>query len=481
MPRGTSEDAAQNKEEEAVSAITAKTLKEVTPTSEEREKTLRFADELEKKLGEKLKKTGISAEVSVQGSLAKDTWLAGNTDIDLFIVLPKELGREVFPKILEVSKTLTDKWVEAYAEHPYLQARVGEYKVDFVPCFKIERPEERASSVDRTPLHTAYVRSRLDERTRGEVRLFKKFAREMGVYGAEIRVKGLSGYLCELLIIHYGSFTEALRGIDSWRFSQIIDVEKHYGDRTDEARRLFDAPLVVIDPVDKGRNVAAAVSKEKLGELMMAAKLFLAKPSISFFKPDKTEPPSAPALKEHLSKLGFDLVSVHFKYGKAAPDVLWGQLYRTLDGLRGLLGQHDFQVIRSGVWSNEHETNVLIFELEAARIPSARKHIGPPVDSKDAAAFVEKHARGGATVTGPWVEEGRWVVCLRRRYVDAASLLRDTLESGGAEAGVAAGLAEDLKEADILVNGEILGLYASNGEFARFLFGFLRGKPRWMS
>jgi len=43
---------------------------------------------LEKKLGEK----GIEAVVEVQGSYAKDTWISGDLDLDVFILLPHEFA-----------------------------------------------------------------------------------------------------------------------------------------------------------------------------------------------------------------------------------------------------------------------------------------------------------------------------------------------------------------------------------------------------
>ena len=50
---------------------------------------------------------------------------------------------------------------------------------------------------------------------------------------------------------------------------------------------LFPESLVIIDPVDKGRNVASAVQPQKLYDFIGAARAFLKKPSESFFYPPK--------------------------------------------------------------------------------------------------------------------------------------------------------------------------------------------------
>ena len=39
----------------------------------------------------------------------------------------------------------------------------------------------------------------------------------VGVYGAEIRVGGFSGYLCELLTLSFGSFTDILKAVSDWK------------------------------------------------------------------------------------------------------------------------------------------------------------------------------------------------------------------------------------------------------------------------
>jgi tRNA nucleotidyltransferase (CCA-adding enzyme) len=64
---------------------------------------------------------------------------------------------------------------------------------------------EWLSATDRTPfIH--YVKKRLGKTLQDDVRLLKKFMQGIKVYGAEIKTGGFSGYLCELLILHYGSF-----------------------------------------------------------------------------------------------------------------------------------------------------------------------------------------------------------------------------------------------------------------------------------
>ena len=459
-------------------------LRMAKPSEEEKRRTLRFSRDLTENLSEKLKSAGIEAEVEVQGSIAKDTWLAGEKDIDIFILLPKKYGREGFLKALEVAKNLArEGWREAYAEHPYIEAKIEGYTVDFVPCFKVKEASEAASSVDRTPLHTLYMKRRLSDPVRDEVRLLKRFMRGIGTYGAEIKVGGFSGYLCEVLILHYGSFLKVLEAASKWKKGELIDVENHYKGRREEAEKLFQgAPLIVVDPIDETRNLASSIGKTRLNEFIAASREFRKRPSLRFFYPGDVEPIPAGRLREVLERKGTSMVIVKFGPVEAVPDILWGQLYKSRRAIRGLIRRHGFRIIRDHVWSDEENLNVLLFELESLRLPAAKKHVGPPLEkAEDCERFLEKYLNSELAVSGPRVEGDRWVVEVRRPYTDAATLLKEELKDGGRTLGVASLVSKAISESlEVLVDHEIVPLYKSNREFAKFLTEYLSGRPRWL-
>jgi tRNA nucleotidyltransferase (CCA-adding enzyme) len=471
----------ESENESVLQEVCDRVLERVQPSVGERRELLKFSEHLVTILKEELQRSGVKADVKIQGSTAKDTWVSGEKDIDVFISLPKTETKDVFPKVLGVVKAfLGTKWVEAYAEHPYLKAEVNGHQVDFVPCFKIEWAGKAISSVDRTPLHTSYVTKHLESQAANEVRLLKQFMRGIGVYGAEIRVGGFSGYLCELLILNYSSFIKTLKRTSQWTIGEVIDVENLYAGRIREVKLLFDAPLIVVDPVDHRRNVAAAVSTERLGELITASRTFLERPRFSLFYPP-TKQPSSSRLRERLTHLDFDVIVLFFTGGRLVPDVLWGQLYKSMRSLRSLLVHHGFQVLKTAAWSDEEQVNALIFGLESRVISSTKRHLGPSFDSREANNFLEKHMTADTTVIGPWIEGNRWVVGVKRRYNDAVTLLREKLKNGGKEAGVANKFIDVIPASlNLKVNEEIIDFAASNEEFARVLTDFLSGKPRWL-
>ena len=157
-------------------------------------------------------------EIMVAGSAARGTNLRGNSDIDIFLLFKNPVPKEKMEKTaIEVAKRLVkgnknESYIVRYAEHPYARLfldNVG-LRVDLVPAYKITSASERITSVDRTQLHNQFVKSSLSQRQRDDVRVLKALLKFHGIYGAEARTEGFSGYLCELLIHTYGSFAGLL-------------------------------------------------------------------------------------------------------------------------------------------------------------------------------------------------------------------------------------------------------------------------------
>jgi tRNA nucleotidyltransferase (CCA-adding enzyme) len=466
--------------------VLATVLKRATPKKDERAKIGALARKLERKVASASKQLGVKAKVRVEGSVAKDTWLSKEPDVDVFMRVPTSIPRESLGEVcLKIAKEATkgSKQIERFADHPYLEAFVDDTRVNIVPCYAA-KPGEWLSATDRTPFHTDYISKNLQVKMRSQVRLLKKFMKGIGVYGAEIKVGGFSGYLCELLVLHCGSFLDAVEAFAKHRQRMVIDIEGYYANRQREVDLLFDDPLVVVDPVDKARNVASAVRKQNLYTFIAAAQAFINRPSLNFFYPPATVPMNADKMREKLKKRRQGPTTVFVTFGRvdAVPDILWGQLYKSLRSLRKLVSLCDFSLLRDFAWSDEKDLNVFGFELEHCCIPEVKKHLGPPLEKEsESKKFLLKHLKASKTVSGPCVEDGRWVVEVRRNHTDACALLREKLKDGGKNAGVAEGISHVLKKGfRVLVNEEIVKVYEKNGEFAKFLTDFLSGKPKWL-
>jgi tRNA nucleotidyltransferase (CCA-adding enzyme) len=162
--------------------------------------------------------------------------------------------------------------------------------------------------------------------------------------------------------------------------------------------------------------------------------------------------------------------------------VVWSQLFKTEKSLKKFLQKNDFSIIKSASWSDENSNNGIIFELEMNPIPLLKKHLGPQVFRKEESRrFLEKHVNAIDTASGPWIENDRWVVEKVRKNFDSIALLKEKLKNGGREIGVAEKVAECFRRGfEILSNEEIINLYESDKEFAKFLVKFLMGRNFWI-
>jgi tRNA nucleotidyltransferase (CCA-adding enzyme) len=453
-------------------------LASISPSREEVRAMKAFAAKVAEELSEALQARGFEAEVEIHGSAARDTWISERKDIDMFIVLDRAHGRKILHEVLEAVKAFVgDGWVEAYAEHPYIRARMDGYDVEFVPCFRVEKGKPMLSATDRTPLHTRYLSTNLKPEQRDEVRLLKKFVVGTGVYGAEMRTEGFSGYLCELLILHYGSFERLVEAAAGWRETPVIQLKE--AKPPEELRKLFKEPLIVVDPVDADRNAASAVSETSLWTFVAAARSFVVKPGEAFFFPND-EPVDREALLRSLGGERDILFLVVDDPSPDVPDTLWGQLHKAEKALARHLRDRGFQVTRSVSWSDERRRHIICFELESAVIPWTVKQLGPPVWlTEDSGRFLEAHLASGDVVSGPAVEGSRWWVVTRRRYNDAKKMLGEAIVDGGVDEGVPRRLGDKIASGGrVLLNGEVAGCL--EGDFPAFLQRFLKGRPEWL-
>ncbi len=467
-----------------IEKLTKQVLEKITPAKEDRAKVEAITRELELKVSLACKQEGINATVRVEGSVAKGTWLKENPDIDIFMRLPTSIPRKHFGDVaLKIAKNAAGSYqqIERFAEHPYLQLTVENYRVDIVPCYDT-KPGEWQSATDRTPYHTDYIKKHLGKDLQGEVRLLKKFMQGTGVYGAEIKVGGFSGYLCELLIMKYRSFTQTIEAFAHYCRRVIVDIENYYANRGNDLSLLFPEPLVIIDPVDKGRNVASPVQPQKLYDFVGAARAFLKKPNIAFFYLPETNALPIAKLQSQLENRSSSLIFLVIDQASTVPDVLWGQLYRTKRALHKLIELNDYKILKDTVWSNEKTLTVFIFELEQQSLPNVKKHLGPPLEREvECENFLAKYANNKIVISGPYIENGRWIVEVPRKTTDVAVLLREKLAEGGKNAGVAELITKSIqKNLSVLVNAEISMVYRENVDFAEFLNDFLSGKPFWL-
>lgn len=375
------------------------------------------------------------AKAMLAGSVTRDTWMPDKLEFDVFVIFPEKMKEKRMEETgLQIGKSvinkLKGKWEIAYAEHPYVSGIVDGVDIDIVPAFAVESAEKIKSAVDRTPFHVKYIEKNLPFKLSDEVRLLKQFLKAHGLYGADAKTEGFSGYVCELLIIQHRSFLNVLKSAGKWRAGETIDIGKHYDKKhiAEVWKNFRNQALILIDPTDKNRNAAAALSAANFFRFKKHAQEFLKNPSREFFFPPKKQPLTEKELVELLTHRRTELIIVKFIPPKTVPDVLWPQLRKFSERLKNILEEtkYEFRVFGTDVFTDETFIATVLLEMEVSHLPTVQKRTGPSVfDEKDSKNFLEKYKENN--VAGPYVEGSQWVVETKRQFLTAREKIQDSL------------------------------------------------------
>ncbi len=403
--------------------------KKLTPESSERTKIELDAQIVRKKIEETIIELGYSRyiiEVEYQGSFAKDTWLPGGLDLDLFILFKKSVNKDLLGELCReityrAAEKLGAKVLKKYATHPYFTLVLGDgIEIDVVPAYYVRSAEEVVTPVDRTPLHTRYVKGVLEKnaKLKDEIRMFKKLLKNLKIYGAELKTQGFSGYLAEILIIHYGSLRNLLFHASLWR------PWKTCIGRWKGVPQQF--PLIVVDPVDSKRNVAAAVSVRSLSKLIGFALFFRFRPEIlcCTLEKDGTIEVNIERIKDIINKGDYVFVQIT-NFPPMPEESLAGIYNRIVKKITRIAERSGFTVFRNKVIISENI--LLIFHLESTHLPRYTIHEGPPIWEKNSLSFILKWI--SESEIWPFVGEERWYIVKERKTRNFIEIVDNVLSS----------------------------------------------------
>ena len=393
-------------------------LDDIKPTLDETKQINEVSSKVINYLQKLCDSDNLNANVALVGSVAKNTALKGKSDIDIFIAFPLDTDKNILKKTgLELAHKCCDEFDSVaehhFASHPYVTTHIDGFEVDIVPCYAIEDGSQLKSAVDRTILHTRYVKANLKDGQEDEVLLLKRFMAMTGTYGSEFKVGGFAGYLCELLIIHYGTFENTLKNAINWKFGHNIDLE-NYG-----TSKQFKDPLIVIDPTDENRNVGAALRLEKLAEFIQSARNYI----FSDNKKDYFYPLNRNLNKEDILnefKLrNSEFIAIKFNIPDIPLDTLHPQLRKTTEALERKLNGEEFNVFKADYWSDEILNCVILLEMASSTLNDVKVNVGPKVFINQACEnFVGKYGRENCHIQGDFL-----VHTQKREFSNAKSLI----------------------------------------------------------
>ncbi|MBI2541993.1 CCA tRNA nucleotidyltransferase [Candidatus Woesearchaeota archaeon] len=319
-----------------------------------------------------------SIKAVLGGSGAKGTWLK-TFDADIFVLFNYGRFKGKSDKLSDIlEKMLKRKFkniARLHGSRDYFQINQGKFTFEIVPILRITRAEQAKNITDVSPLHSNWVKKH--KKLVDDIKLTKQFCQARGIYGAESYIMGFSGYVCEILTVYYGSFLSLIKNAAKWQDKTVVDAQKYYKGK--DVFRLVNtsklaSPLIVIDPVQKDRNAAAALSREKFEAFRKAANEFLKKPSRNFFiKKDMKS-----AFLEEKSK-NTKLIAVNAGPLPGKTDVIGSKLLKIYEFLKEQLQKNGFKPIKSGwEWDKKNEA-VFYFILDKMPLPKTAEAEGPPL------------------------------------------------------------------------------------------------------
>ncbi|MBI4980172.1 CCA tRNA nucleotidyltransferase [Candidatus Woesearchaeota archaeon] len=350
--------------------------------------------EIEQKKFEKVTKLFLTALNSklkhacgiLGGSGAKDTWLAGAHDVDIFVQFDYQKFAAKSMRLSDIlEKTLQNTFPKSkinrlYGSRDYFQLRYEGIDFEIIPILKVTQPAQAKNITDLSPLHSLWVNKHAVKQ-KDDIRLAKQFCKANGLYGAESYISGFSGYVLEILVAHYGSFEKLLKASLKWKDKEVVDPANHYP-KKDALFHLNSSkqhsPLVLVDPMDKNRNASAALSRDKFIKFKTKAGEFLKKPAVSFFvKPELSLLVLQKETKQN--KLHLVFLEVQPKTGKR--DVVGSQLVKAFEFIQKRLKV--FGVQSSGWDWDKSKEAVFYFFTTKDKQPLYELRAGPPLELKE--------------------------------------------------------------------------------------------------
>ena len=404
---------------------------EVVPNDDEIKKKKKTASYVVRRISKEISKYPEVVGTELGGSYAKGTWLAGEMDIDVFVKFDRDVPDECFRSIsrrIGFDSMAKHNPNERYADHPYVEAQVDNTTINVVPCYDVEYGGWK-SAADRSPYHTRFMCERLTDSLRNDVRLLKKLLKVRGIYGAQMAIRGFSGYAAEVIVLHFGGFEETIRNIADIKCGAIIG----------ETTRKFDTPISIIDPIDENRNLAAAISNRNAALFILACRGIVENPGAGLLGPK--------SMKPHLE--WDNVVSVKFGRGDENSEVIWGQMRRAASAMIRQMELGGFVIIRHKVLVSRDYVH-LLFLTESPRIPDKIVQVGPDIFRRDESA---KFAGDGGMV---WVSSDMRLRRIEKRtHHTAGALLRHILRNPE-RAGIPAGLHSHIRKgASVTVGGRV--------------------------
>ncbi len=389
-------------------------LKDIKPTEKEEKDVYDKVMVVLNKINKSLK----NAKAILGGSGVKGTWLKKANDADIFVKFNyakyKDKSQEISGILEKILKNKKLKIARLHGSRDYFQIKQKDFTFEIIPILDIKKAEQAKNITDVSPLHAGWVNKK-GKRFKDDIRLLKQFCKSAGVYGAESYIHGFSGYICEILTIYHKGFINTIKNAAKWGDKVIIDEEGYWKGKNilmELNKSKIISPLIIIDPVQKDRNAAAAISEEKFRKFKETAKKFLNNPSESFFEIKKV---NKDVLKKKAGKNELILLDIKPQRGKE--DVVGCKLTKALEYITKKLEESDFTILHSGLEWDKKEKAFFYCILKKEKLSKFIENKGPPLENKiHVQNFKKKHKK-------TFIQGNRIYTKTRRRFNEPKELI----------------------------------------------------------
>lgn len=345
-------------------------LLDISPTNQDKKRL----KDIQKQILSKIKIPDTKAVVG--GSGAKNTWLKDTHDIDIYV----KFNYSKYNKKSDELSNILNKYLKKsfkrlsriHGSRDYFQINFKGYTIEIVPILAIKNSKQAKNITDFSFHHVNYInkQTKKSPKLANEIRLAKVFAKANKFYGAESYIKGVSGYVLEILVSKYGSFLKFIEQASKWKSTTIIGKAKD-AEKLNWAKK--QSPLVIIDPVQPDRNAAAALSKEQYKNIIKSSKNFLKSPRESLFE-------EQPINIQKLKKKG-KLIIIEVQPVKGKRDISGAKALKAFEFITK--HSNEYNVVDSIFDYNESLATYYII-TKKNKIPNEYKHYGPPTNNKSA-------------------------------------------------------------------------------------------------
>ena len=474
--------------------IENKVLEVIQVQWEQHEQVREILSILKEKIQMDLSSLGYISRVEIQGSFVRKTYLSEDDTFDILLILQRSDKPKVHQILDALEKRLKKDRIKkeliTVTKHtgkiPYLRIFAGDELVNLFVGFEVTPGEENTSIFDLIPMHSQYLITHMKEEDRNEVLLLKKFLKTIGVYRSEVGSVGFNGYLCELLILYYGTFYNTINAISKWKARTIIDLKKNI-EKSEDVDLLTSEilikyyPLYVPDPLNPKDNVAADVSLDHFTSVVAAANTYKFESKINFFEDLLCEIPDYSNLLRKILQSGREIVVLITKRNRQESEICWQKTMSMKKAFQTELFNNNYILERSKTFVSDEYYGLFMSLMDVNPQISIRKE-GPLINSEESLKFLKQYTKHIDVVAGPFIDNGRWVIHFTKKGQNVYEFLESLVKKNTFMLNVDSFLKIEIKE-KLKIYGtdeHLREIYTNDSSFAESLFLFVERKPMWV-